>query len=174
MACWSWADWVLGTHTVGRAAAASAHYRSVHNEVEPLFAPVVELVDPRIVRVAGTPTRTRTLPMPTTGASRWWPPRTGEFSAEPVIVGSRSTLIPCGDPQVCSTPRRRRRGHRTRSGPLHRLGRTGGRSPRYLLAGPDRASNLLELVVLVLGGDELVIHAMGLRRSTAQELFGDE
>ena len=50
----------------------------------------------------------------------------------------------------------------------------GDDPPRYLLAGPDRASNLLELVVLVLGGDELVIHAMGLRRSTAQELFGDE
>jgi len=45
---------------------------------------------------------------------------------------------------------------------------------RYLLAGPDRAGNLLELVVLVVGGDELVIHAMGLRRTTAQALFGDE
>jgi hypothetical protein len=45
---------------------------------------------------------------------------------------------------------------------------------RYLLAGPDRAGNMLELVILDLGGDELVIHAMGLRRSTAQELFGDE
>jgi hypothetical protein len=33
---------------------------------------------------------------------------------------------------------------------------------------------MLELVILDLGGDELVIHAMGLRRSTAQELFGDE
>ena len=50
----------------------------------------------------------------------------------------------------------------------------GDDPPRYLLAGPDRAGNLLELVVLVLGGDELVIHAMELRRSTAQELFGDE
>ena len=46
--------------------------------------------------------------------------------------------------------------------------------PRYLLAGPDRAGNLLELVVVDVGGDELVIHAMPLRRSTAQELFGDE
>ena len=45
---------------------------------------------------------------------------------------------------------------------------------RYLLAGPDRAGNMLEPVVLDLGGDELVIHAMGLRRSTVQELFGDE
>ncbi len=46
--------------------------------------------------------------------------------------------------------------------------------PRYVLAGPDRAGNLLELVVLDVGGEELVIHAMSLRRSTAQELFGDE
>lgn len=46
--------------------------------------------------------------------------------------------------------------------------------PRYLLVGPDRAGNLLELVVLDVGGDELVIHAMPLRPSTAQELFGDE
>jgi hypothetical protein len=36
----------------------------------------------------------------------------------------------------------------------------GDDPPRYLLAEPDRAGNLLELVVLVLGGDELVIHAM--------------
>lgn len=50
----------------------------------------------------------------------------------------------------------------------------GDDPPRYLLAGPDRAGSLLELVVLDLGGDELVIHAMPLRRSTAQELFGDE
>ncbi|MDA8040004.1 MAG: hypothetical protein M0Z69_12795 [Actinomycetota bacterium] len=45
---------------------------------------------------------------------------------------------------------------------------------RYLLAGPDRAGNLLELVILVLGRDELVIHAMPLQRSSAQALFGDE
>lgn len=50
----------------------------------------------------------------------------------------------------------------------------GDDPPRYLLAGPDRAGHLLELVVLDLGGDELVIHAMPLRRSTAQELFGGE
>ena len=37
---------------------------------------------------------------------------------------------------------------------------------RYLLAGPDRTGNLLELVVLDLGEEELVIPAMGLRRST--------
>ena len=39
---------------------------------------------------------------------------------------------------------------------------------RYLLTGADRAGNLLELVVLDLGGDGLVTHAMGLRRSTAR------
>lgn len=45
---------------------------------------------------------------------------------------------------------------------------------RYLLARPDRAANLLELVVLEVGGDESVIHAIPIRHSTAQELFGDE
>ncbi|MGH9083179.1 MAG: hypothetical protein ACRDWN_07535 [Acidimicrobiales bacterium] len=50
----------------------------------------------------------------------------------------------------------------------------GDDPPRYLLAGPDRTGNLLELVVLGVGGDELVIHAMALRRSTAQELFRGE
>ena len=45
---------------------------------------------------------------------------------------------------------------------------------RFLLAGPDSAGNLLELVVLSLPGQRvLVIHAMKLRRSTADELFGD-
>ncbi len=35
---------------------------------------------------------------------------------------------------------------------------------RWLVSGPDRASNLLELVVLVTAeGDELIIHAMALR-----------
>ncbi|MDA8360198.1 MAG: hypothetical protein M0Z95_28745 [Actinomycetota bacterium] len=50
----------------------------------------------------------------------------------------------------------------------------GDDPPRFLLAGPDRASNLLELVVLVLEGEELVIHALTLRRSSAQELFRGE
>lgn len=45
-------------------------------------------------------------------------------------------------------------------------------SPRYLLAGPDRAGNLLELVVMELDDDVLVIPAMRLRRSTEAELFG--
>jgi len=35
---------------------------------------------------------------------------------------------------------------------------------RWLVIGPDRAANLLELVVLVTTeGDELIIHAMPLR-----------
>jgi len=38
---------------------------------------------------------------------------------------------------------------------------------------PDSAGNLLELVVFSLSGQRvLVIHAMKLRRSTADELFG--
>ena len=35
---------------------------------------------------------------------------------------------------------------------------------RWLLIGPDRAANLLEIVILVTAeGDELIIHAMPLR-----------
>jgi hypothetical protein len=35
---------------------------------------------------------------------------------------------------------------------------------RWLVIGPDRAGNLLELVVLITAeGDELIIHAMRLR-----------
>ena len=45
---------------------------------------------------------------------------------------------------------------------------------RYLVAGTDRSGNLLELVVLSVEDDQLVIHAMALRRSTRRELFGDD
>ncbi len=45
---------------------------------------------------------------------------------------------------------------------------------RYLVAGVDRAGNLVELVVLAVQNDVLVIHAMALRRSTRRELFGDD
>ena len=40
-----------------------------------------------------------------------------------------------------------------------------GQDPdRWLVIGPDRAANLLEIVVLVsVEGDELIIHAMPLR-----------
>lgn len=44
---------------------------------------------------------------------------------------------------------------------------------RYLVAGPDRSGKLLELVVLDTGSRALVIHAMGLRLSTREALFGD-
>jgi hypothetical protein len=46
--------------------------------------------------------------------------------------------------------------------------------PRYLVAGADRAGNLLELVVMAIDDGVLVIHAMALRRSTQQELFGGD
>jgi len=50
----------------------------------------------------------------------------------------------------------------------------GADPSRYLVAGPDRAGNLLELVLLELPDTVLVIHAMALRRSTRHALFGDE
>lgn len=50
----------------------------------------------------------------------------------------------------------------------------GDDPPRYLVAGVDRAGNVLELVVITLADDVLVIHAMTLRRSTQRELFGKE
>ena len=51
----------------------------------------------------------------------------------------------------------------------------GDDPPRYLLAGPDRSGNLLELVLIEAGGTEMVIHAMALRPSTQRELFmGDD
>lgn len=58
----------------------------------------------------------------------------------------------------------------------HAIGwaRLGDDPPRYLLAGGDRAGNLLELVVIGVPDDLLVIHAMPLRKSTEQELFGDD
>lgn len=43
---------------------------------------------------------------------------------------------------------------------------------RYLLAGPDRAGNFIELVVVIFDDTELLIHTMPLRRGTAEELFG--
>ena len=41
---------------------------------------------------------------------------------------------------------------------------------RYLVVGPDRAGNLLELVVIGVQDTHLVIHAMALRKSTEREL----
>ncbi len=46
--------------------------------------------------------------------------------------------------------------------------------PRYLAAGPNRAGNLLELVILDSPETVLVIHAMPLRQTTREELFGNE
>jgi len=45
---------------------------------------------------------------------------------------------------------------------------------RFLLAGPDRAGNFLELVVVIADDVEVLIHAMPLRRGTAEELFGGQ
>ena len=50
----------------------------------------------------------------------------------------------------------------------------GDDPPRYLVAGPDRSGNLLELVVIEVRETAMVIHAMTLRRSTERELFGGE
>ncbi len=47
----------------------------------------------------------------------------------------------------------------------------GDDPPRFLLAGPRGSGDLLELVVLMIGERELVIHAMGLRPTTAALLF---
>jgi hypothetical protein len=46
--------------------------------------------------------------------------------------------------------------------------------PRYLAAGPDRAGNLVELVIVDAPDAVLVIHAMPMRRATQDELFGDQ
>jgi len=46
--------------------------------------------------------------------------------------------------------------------------------PRYLAAGPNRAGNLLELVILDAPEAVLVIHAMPLRPATQGGLFGEE
>jgi hypothetical protein len=45
---------------------------------------------------------------------------------------------------------------------------------RFLLAGPDRAGNLLEMVMVVTEVDEFLIHAMPMRRSTADQLLGGD
>jgi hypothetical protein len=46
--------------------------------------------------------------------------------------------------------------------------------PRYLVVGPDRTGNLLEIVVILVDAGVLAIHAMPLRPSTQRELFGEE
>jgi hypothetical protein len=70
----------------------------------------------------------------------------------------------CGDPPGRPTPRHRRQRH------LHAIEHSividdlGEDPDRWLVIGPDRAANLLELVVLITAeADELIIHAMPLR-----------
>jgi hypothetical protein len=43
---------------------------------------------------------------------------------------------------------------------------------RYLFVGPNRAGNFIEIVIVVVEEEELLIHAMPLRRSTEEALFG--
>jgi hypothetical protein len=43
---------------------------------------------------------------------------------------------------------------------------------RYLTAGPDLSGNVIELVIVVAEDVELLIHAMPIRRSTEEALFG--
>lgn len=50
----------------------------------------------------------------------------------------------------------------------------GEHPPRYLVVGPDRSGNLLEVVVILVDAGVLAIHAMPLRPSTQRELFGEE
>lgn len=45
---------------------------------------------------------------------------------------------------------------------------------RYLMAGPDRTGNLLELVLLVAPTVNLVIHAMKIRPFSETQLFGGD
>lgn len=47
--------------------------------------------------------------------------------------------------------------------------------PKVLVIGPDSASNLLEVIVLVLADDQMIaIHAMKLRRHFYELLPGEE
>ncbi len=45
---------------------------------------------------------------------------------------------------------------------------------RYLLAGPDRSGNVVEIVMMVIGDREIVIHAMPIRATTRIQLFGGD
>ena len=80
----------------------------------------------------------------------------------------------CGHPWLGAPPPHLGRGHRPRLRARRHLGGVGDDPPRYLVVGPDRFGNLLELVVIAVRETELVIHAMALRRSTERELFGGE
>jgi hypothetical protein len=80
------------------------------------------------------------------------------------LVDFRSTVLPCGN-----LPSARRHGV-TDDDILHAIEHSmvvddlGEDPDRWLVIGPDRAANLLEVVVLITAeGDELIIHAMPLR-----------
>jgi hypothetical protein len=74
----------------------------------------------------------------------------------------RSTVFVCGDPQLGATPRHRRHLHAVDHSLV--VDDLGDDPDRWLVIGPGRAANLLELVVLITTeGDELIIHAMPLR-----------
>ena len=95
-------------------------------------------------------------------SARW--PRRARFLADEVTYYDWSG----GGAPVGAQARRRRRGRSPRGGrflvayPLEDEDQDGPR--RELRLGPDRAGNLLEIVVLLLDdGDELVIHAMRMR-----------
>ena len=45
---------------------------------------------------------------------------------------------------------------------------------RYLLAGPDRSGNVVEIVIMIIEDRELVIHAMPIRATTRIQLFGGD
>jgi hypothetical protein len=87
---------------------------------------------------------------------------------------SCSTLIACADP-----PSARRHGvgdedieHAYRQAVA--WVELGEEPPRYLVVGPDRSGNVLEVVVILVDAGVLAIHAMPLRPSTQRELFGEE
>ena len=45
---------------------------------------------------------------------------------------------------------------------------------RYLLAGPDRSGNVVEIVIVIIEDREIVIHAMPIRATTRIQLFGGD
>ncbi len=45
---------------------------------------------------------------------------------------------------------------------------------RYLLAGPARSGNVVEIVIMIIEDREIVIHAMPIRATTRIQLFGGD
>jgi len=84
--------------------------------------------------------------------------------ASSLAKGFCSTILLCGDSPVCSP------SGIVDDDMLHAVEHSivvdelGEDPDRWLVIGPDRASNLLEVIVLVtVERDELIIHAMPLR-----------